>query len=241
MGAQSRARCSRRSADLEGAPDVRKRETRSSSPLLLSVSATVPEIVLVRHGPSAHVERAWLDTDGLRRWMIAYDAAEIALHSPPPPALVEVASEARVVVASDLPRAIASANVLAPRARVEANPLLREAPLETPDLPLPRLWGARLPLRLWGIVFVVRWLWGSWRGGPPPGVDAAALARAEAAADWLARLAGGGGRVVAVTHGTFRTLLTAALVRRGWRGPQRRPYHAWSAWTLTHDTQPRGE
>jgi hypothetical protein len=44
------------------------------------------EIILVRHGPSAHVERAWLDADGVRRWMIAYDAAEIALHHPPPPA-----------------------------------------------------------------------------------------------------------------------------------------------------------
>jgi hypothetical protein len=88
---------------------------------------------------------------------------------------------------------------------------------------------------MWGMVFLTRWLWASWRGAPLPGVDAATLARAEEAADWLARLAAERGRVVAVTHGTFRTLVTTALVRRGWRRPGRRPYHAWSAWRLEPD------
>ena len=199
------------------------------------------EIILVRHGPSAHVERAWLDADGVRRWMIAYDAAEIALHYPPPRALVELTSGAGVVVASNLPRAIASAAVLAPAAQVETSPLLREAALETAERPFPRLWGVKLPLRIWGTVFLARWLWAAWRGAPLPGVDAAALARAEAAADWLAGLAVERGRLVAITHGTFRTILTAALVRRGWRGPDRRPYHAWSAWTLEHGGLPTGE
>lgn len=190
------------------------------------------EIILVRHGPSAHVERAWLDADGVRRWMITYDAAEIALHHPPPPGLVELTRGARVVVASDLPRAIASAGLLAPPASVETSPLLREAPLETADRPLPRLGGFKLPFRLWGMVFLAQWLWAHGRGRPLPGVDAAVLARADEAADWLVHQATEGGRVVAVTHGTFRTLLTAALMRRGWRGPDRRPFHAWSAWTL---------
>ena len=196
------------------------------------MTAPTAEIILVRHGPSAHVERAWLDADGLRRWMIAYDAAEIALHAPPPAALVDLAKGARVVVASDLARAVASAAVLAPAVTVETTPLLREAALETPDRPLPRLAGLKLPLRLWGLLFFTRWLWASWRGQPPPGVDAGALARAEEAADWLARRAADGGRVVAITHGTFRTLVTAALMRRGWSGPEQRPFHAWSSWTL---------
>jgi broad specificity phosphatase PhoE len=192
----------------------------------------LPEILLIRHARSDHVERGWLDADGLRRWMIAYDAAEIAAHDPPPPTLVKLAAGACTVVASDLPRAVASAALLAPHTVVEASPLLREAPLETATSPLPRLWGVRLPLRLWGMVFLARWLWASWRKLPPPGVDPAALARADAAADWLAGLAATDRRVLAVTHGTFRTLLTAALERRGWRGPKRRPFHTWSVWTL---------
>jgi broad specificity phosphatase PhoE len=195
-------------------------------------ASTNGEIILVRHGRSAHVERAWIDVEGVRRWMIAYDAAEIALHRPPPPALVELVRGAGVVVASDLPRAIASAVLLAPAVTVETSALLREAPLETADRPFPRLRGMKLPLRVWGTVFLARWLWASWRGTPLPGVDAATAARAEEAADWLARLAAGERRVVAVTHGTFRTLATTALVRRGWRPPAQRPFHEWSAWTL---------
>ena len=39
-----------------------------------------------------------------------------------------------------------------------------------------------------------------------------------------------GGRVVAVTHATFRVVLARALARRGWRGPEQRPYHEWSSW-----------
>jgi broad specificity phosphatase PhoE len=190
----------------------------------------VSEIILVRHARSAHVERGWLNAEGVRQWMIAYDAAEIAAHDPPPMQLVELAKGAGTIVASDLPRAIASAAVLAPSANVQTSVLLREAPLETPDRPFPRLWGIRLPLRLWGMVFMSRWLWASWRKLPLPGVDEVALARAEAAADWLVDLSAGRGRVIAVTHGTFRTLVTAALERRGWQGPDKRPFHNWSAW-----------
>jgi hypothetical protein len=111
---------------------------------------------------------------------------------------------------------------------VRSDPLLREAPLETAELPLPRLGGLRLPLRAWGFVFGARWVWSRLRG--LPGVDAKQLARAEAAADWLTGLTATTGTVVAVTHGIFRGLVARALVRRGWRCPQRRSFSTWSAW-----------
>lgn len=198
----------------------------------------MPEILLIRHARSAHVERGWLDVDGVRAWMVAYDAAAIAEHDPPPAPLVELAKSADIIFASDLPRAIASAVLLAPHATVEPNPLLREAPLETAGRPFPRMWGVRLPLRMWGLVFFARWLWASWRQLPLPGVDAAALARADAAAEWLIERAAERPRALAITHGTFRTLLTAALERRGWRGPERRPFHTWSAWTFARQDPP---
>jgi len=194
------------------------------------------EIVLVRHGRSAYAPRGWIDVEGLRRWMVAYDAAAIALHHPPPPALVALVHAADVVVASDLPRAVASAALLAGTHEVRQSPLLREAALETPDLPLPRLGGLRLPFTAWALVFGYRWLQASRRGAPPPGVDAAALARAEEAAAWLADLAAERARVVVVTHATFRTLLAAALVRRGWQLPAKRPFREWSAWRLPHSS-----
>ena len=190
----------------------------------------IAEIHLVRHGRSAHVSPGWLDADGIRQWMVAYDAAEIALHHPPPPSLLALAADAGIVVASTLPRAIASAALLAPGREITTSALLRETPLETSAQPLPRLGGLRWPRAVWALVQGTRWLASSIRGAHPPGVDAAALARAEEAAEWLASLSSEHGRVVAVTHGIFRTLVAAALVRRGWGAPDRRPYHEWSAW-----------
>ena len=190
-----------------------------------------PELLLVRHGRSSHVVRGWLDVEGVRRWMVDYDAAEILLHHPPPPELEALARDAARVIASDLPRTVASAVRLAPGHPVVRTPLLREAPLETPEMPFPALGGIRLPFRGWGIVFGARWLAAWMRGAPPPGVDAETLARADEAAQWLAgHAAETGGRVVAVTHATFRLLVAQALVRRGWRGPDRRPFREWSAW-----------
>ena len=51
------------------------------------------------------------------------------------------------------------------------------------------------------------------------------------AAEYLAtRARDSSGRVVVVTHATFRMVLARALARRGWRGPDQRPYREWSAW-----------
>jgi hypothetical protein len=206
----------------------------SDAPPAPDRAAATHEIVLVRHGRSAHVESGWLDVHGLRRWMTAYDAAEIALHHPPPAELQSLVRGAARVVTSDLPRAIASAAMLAPDRPFERMSLLREAPLETPELPLPALGGVRMPLRAWGLVFGARWLYAWMRGAPPPGVDAAALARAEEAAEWLdAESARATGAIVVITHATFRLLVASSLVKRGWTRPERRPFHEWSAWRFS--------
>ena len=190
-----------------------------------------PELLLVRHGRSSHVVRGWIDVEGVRRWMVDYDAAEIMPHHPPPAELEALARDATRVIASDLPRAAASAARLAPGHSVVSAALLREAPLETTAQPFPALGGIRLPFRAWGMVFGARWLAAWMRGAPPPGVDESTLARADEAAQWLAgHVAETGGRVVVVTHATFRLLVAQALVRRGWRGPDRRPLSEWSAW-----------
>jgi hypothetical protein len=193
-------------------------------------STSPGEILLVRHGRSAHVARGWMSVDDVRRWMTAYDAAPIAPHDAPPPALVQLGATADVVVASDLPRAVTSAARLASPERVTVSPLLREAPLECAHEPLPRLGGARMPFHAWGLVHGARWLGASWRGAPPPGVDAPVLARADECAEWLVSLAAPGTRVLAVTHATFRSVVSAALVRRRWRQPERRGLRHWSAW-----------
>lgn len=194
-------------------------------------AAASPELLLVRHGRSAHVQRGWIDIHGVRRWMIEYDAAEISSDHAPPPGLEAVVARSTRIISSDLPRAVASAERLAGGRTIERTSLLREAPLETPALPFPALGGIRMPFRAWGLVFVTRFVVSALRGAPPPGADESTLARADEAADWLvAQALAANGQIAVVTHATFRLMLGRALARRGWRGPDRRSYREWSAW-----------
>ena len=184
------------------------------------------KIVLVRHGRSAHVQKGWIDSAGLHRWRNAYDEAGITDREPPPATLRAMAEGAGVLAASDLPRALASAAMLAPGREVVVSALLREAP---PALPTTaRL---RLPLMGWALVIGLQSLRRALRSeGTPP---AEVLKRAGEAADWLAGLAAEHGSVVAVTHAAFRGRVADALHARGWRTERgMRVFHHWSARVL---------
>jgi broad specificity phosphatase PhoE len=199
----------------------------------------MPRLLLIRHGPSAHpAPPGWLDLAGVERYLDAYDAAGI-LDDAPPPAVVQEVAAARLVVASDLPRAIASAERLLGRAPGAVSPLLRESRLRVPSW-APR----RAPLLVWATVMHLSWLLDRVRG-----VDAApdARERARLAAAWCGEQCGeqcgehGGepdGAVAVVTHGIFRTLLARELVAAGWRAaPGRQTFANWSVWR--YDLDPR--
>ena len=187
-------------------------------------------LLLIRHGRSAHVHPGGLlDRAGVERWRDAYDEAGIADDSHPPPALVEDVARAHRLVASDLPRAIASASRLAPARDVVISPLFREVPLLIPRaLPfrVPRgVWEAAIHLR-WGVDLIRR------RGAPLDAID-----RARSAAEWCQEECGrcdsGAGTIAVVTHGVFRRMLLEVLMARGWREEaSRRSYAHWSVWRL---------
>jgi broad specificity phosphatase PhoE len=171
-----------------------------------------------------------IDRAGMDAWHVAYDLAGIQAVSQPPEALVQLASDATHVVASDLPRAVASAERLAPRRRIETTPLLRETPLDIPS------WPTRLPLGAWAMLISLGWSFRILRG-----VDAAddELARAAAAAERLAGLTADGSMAVAVTHGAFRRLVAKHLVARGWTCTGRHGgYRPWSAWSFAGPRKP---
>jgi broad specificity phosphatase PhoE len=182
-------------------------------------------IVLVRHGRSSHVHRGWVTAAGLRVWRQAYEAAGIRRGERPPAALRRLARDAKVVACSDAPRAVASARLLAAGQEVVVSPLLRELDLEGPAL------GAlRLPLAAWAVVVGGRMAALAIRRRNPLAAEAA---RADAAATWLEALAAPHAIVVAVTHGSFRRLLAASLVRNGWHVESGKPsVRHWSAWGL---------
>ncbi|HVE71420.1 MAG TPA: hypothetical protein VNI54_08640 [Thermoanaerobaculia bacterium] len=175
-------------------------------------------ITLVRHGRSAHVHTGWLDFDGFLRWRESYELAPIADDDLPPRELCTLAENA-AIVASNAPRAITSAQRLAPDREVTISPLLREL-----ELPPPRMFNLRLPPLVWALAFLLR-------GLRPSGEEAQRAAEAAKLLDTLAREKGS---VVAATHGAVRPAIARELVRLGWaHDGGRRGTHHWSAWTLT--------
>lgn len=184
-----------------------------------------PSLLLVRHGPSAHVHTGGsIDRAGVHAWLSAYDAAGIVEVAQPPAWAADLAQSATHLVASDLPRAIASAERLVPGREVRVSPLLRESPLVIPR------WPTRLPLAAWAAVIHLGWTYDMIRGRHP---SEAERARTRAAAAMLEGVVADGSTACVVTHGVFRRVLAMELTARGWSSTGRREgYRHWSCWSL---------
>lgn len=184
-------------------------------------------IVLVRHGRSLHVESRWLDYEGFARWREIYELAGIAPDDLPPAALRAIATSRAIVIASDAPRAIESARAITGDGRkVVSSPLLRELELTPPPVR-----GIRMPMPAWALLYGVRWLARIVLRRAHESNEE--RTRADDAARWLASLAVQHGTVIAVTHASFRSLLSRRLAAEGWVAsvPRRRLAH-WSAWSF---------
>ena len=182
-------------------------------------------ILLIRHGPSSHrAGFAPVPPDGMLRWRDGYDRAGIEPSAAPPRSLTEAVARCDLVVSSDLPRALESAERLAAGRTIRPSSLLRESVLPIPSLSL------RLPVRAWDTLATIYWGYRILRR-----VDAspAELQRVAEAAVWLSELARSAPSVAVVTHGVFRRLLAKHLQAVGWRlSKPRSSYDHWSAWTL---------
>jgi hypothetical protein len=179
-------------------------------------------IILVRHGPSAHIHTGAIDRAGLEKWRDAYDAAGIQSTCRPPAELMRIVADADHVIASDLPRAIASAERVAPGREVRVSDLFREIPLDIPR------WPTRLPLSGWSTLIFLSWVARIIRGIDHSAAD---RARAVSAGKLLAEIVADGSTAVVLTHGVFRRHLARQLVRDGWVSMGRQSgYQHWSAW-----------
>lgn len=176
------------------------------------------EILLIRHGRSAHVHTGWLDRAAFFRWRDAYEAAGIADDESAPAALRELARSAGAIVASDAPRAVASARAILEEGRIITSPLLREL-----DMVPPNFGALRLPLAGWGLAWLLS----------GANASAAEVERARAAAKWLDELTQEHRPLLVVTHGSFRRLLANELRAFGWTASNdRRRLHHWSVYRL---------
>jgi broad specificity phosphatase PhoE len=169
-----------------------------------------------------------IDHGGIQTWRDEYDSAGIQSSSQPPTRLLQIADGATYIIASDLPRAVASTERLAPQRQVEVSDLLREVPLKLPH------WPTRLPLIVWEFLIHVVWSYRIIRGIDSTEQD---RARAAAAAKWLGEIVTNESTALVVTHGVFRRLLTQQLLLSGWTSTGRHGgYNHWSFWTFARPT-----
>ena len=116
-------------------------------------SGMAHQIVLVRHGLSAHVHAGFIDLAGFGRWREAYEAAGIDERDEPPPELRAVAARCGIIVASEARRAIESAKLMNPQGSVRTSPLLQELELAPPNIR-----GVRMPLAAWALAIGAQWM-----------------------------------------------------------------------------------
>lgn len=166
-------------------------------------------IVLVRHGKPNVVAGPRITHKKFQDYIQEYEEAGLHPDSPPPAWLVDLTRQARLVYASDRPRARESARALAPHAELSLSSLFMEAQLKSPKLPL-----VRMKPPAWAVIARLAWHAGH-HGGIEDFRDA--KERAEKAVDMLSDTALADGIAVLVAHGYFNAIVGRTLKKRGWR------------------------
>lgn len=173
------------------------------------------EIVLVRHGkPQAAVkgeQMKGLSAGGYGKWIRQYNKSLVHLNSRPK---IDLASKYQgyYMIASDLPRAIQSAEIAMKNSASELWPLLRE-------MDIPRY---KLPLKMkayhWLVLTRVLWMFGLKRY-MSDSVESftAAKHRAYQVANRLAELAISKQQVIAFGHGYTNRYIRKTLIAQGWQ------------------------
>jgi len=134
-------------------------------------------------------------------------------------------------VASDLRRAIESAQLLAGTKPVQLDRDLRE-------VGFPEALNARIRLSPGAWVMIARAVW-LLNGCDCDESKSAARQRAARLADRLADLARTHESVVAVGHGWFNLFVGCELRRRRWRGPRLVPHGYWASAEYEHEPPER--
>lgn len=163
-------------------------------------------IILIRHGQPHIALRPRTSHAGFANYIGDYEAAGLDPQSLPPEQLSDLVKELDIVFASDRPRAHQSAALLAPHARLIADPLFAEAPLAPPRIPL-----LTMGVPKWAVVSRILW-----HVGYHPGIEnyPRARKRAREAANILIARANLTGAAALVAHGYFNAMIGRQLTKR---------------------------
>ncbi len=184
-------------------------------------------IILVRHGKSLLVENMPVNIGGFKEWVEKYDTSGILEEPSFPPETLLKASGAKMVLTSDLKRAVQSAEMLKPDIKAAADPVFREVAMSVP-LSGPK--GLKLTAGWWAVIFRCLWLYGYAGGGES---FQAAKKRAAAATGILDKSAREHGDVLLVGHGFFNRMIGKELKKLGWQRRSKNDSRHWSSTVFT--------
>ncbi|MEM6748419.1 MAG: histidine phosphatase family protein [Pseudomonadota bacterium] len=168
-------------------------------------------IVTARHGRPDVDRSVKITAREYGPWWANYDLAGLAPGEEPPQGLIDIASDAELVLSSTLPRAIETAQKVVQGAReVPQDSLFVEAPLPPP--PVPGV--VKLTPTTWGVISRSFWFFGF----APKGVENhwGTQRRVREATDRLIAEAQGGGDVLLCAHGYFNWMVHRHIIKRGW-------------------------
>ncbi|MEM1381776.1 MAG: histidine phosphatase family protein [Pseudomonadota bacterium] len=169
-------------------------------------------IVTARHGRPDVDRSVKITAREYGLWWANYDESGLAPGQTPPDGLVSIASDAKVVLCSTLPRAIETADAVVDNARiVPRDALFVEAPLPPPPF-FPSF--IKLTPTTWGVISRTFWFFGY----APKGTEThwGARRRVISVADRLGAEAQASGDVLLCAHGYLNWMIHRVLKKRGW-------------------------
>jgi broad specificity phosphatase PhoE len=178
------------------------------------------EITFIRHGRSKHIENHKMPCFDFTQWVENYDNNGVFEELTYPSATIEKITSAKIVVTSDLIRAVESAQLLKPGVKVISNPVFRET-----ELPRWAMKSLKLRPNVWAVLLRILWLCGY--SNECESLTSAKL-RAEKAAQQLMTLAEENKSVALVGHGVFNRLIAKELQKQGWKGKRRTTAKHWN-------------
>jgi len=167
------------------------------------------QIIISRHGRPALDRRAGpkLNWQAYRDWWQRYEVGSLAEDQHVPDDLIEKVAGADLVLSSERPRAIETAQRATLGRMPQTNPVFNEAPL-----PPPRIASAKFLPKTWNVLARTVWLFGH-------SLDEESVSetrkRAQRAAAILHDHAAGQ-KVYLAAHGWFNRMLRRPLIRLGW-------------------------
>jgi len=178
------------------------------------------EIIILRHGKPIIPSLARISPLEFTKWVNLYNASGLCSSSKPTLEAIEAANKCKVVVCSELPRSIESAEALNVKEIKLKSSIFNEAGLPISGLKYPAL-----SPKAWAVIFRILWFLGYSNNSES---FKEAKVRAKEAAKKLIELAEAKSSILFIGHGVYNRMIANELSASGWLGPKSPGTKHWS-------------